>query len=324
MGAAFPVRQCTGIPGLEKACPKQFKQVDQILQFSNGFVNTVLSAYNGHYALILRPDDVWLAIVSQFSFYGKKELKVFGTNPPDFGALPRQMADLIHKNVVDPGLCEWIVPKFTTTTNINNDRAVGCMLMMATMKKYCDYKMSIMCGIPWVTLEGERRDWEFLLGRLEKLKEYGIETIAWYHLPVPVVSQFLSAFDDPDSPANLEFWQKVAYQGYYGSGEEDCTVRITAFCVFSEEGRWCGPPLDKVDLYDSGSRGSQSPWIPVFPTLLGLSYLDPRILERRRQRNVLFGMDYPTVNSDYVPAGYAEVDVTFNNNGATSKCVIVA
>ncbi|KAJ7455062.1 hypothetical protein FB451DRAFT_1278344 [Mycena latifolia] len=334
---------------LEKACPKQFKQVDQILQYSvggrsgpddtqfkiipneNGFVNTVLSAYTGHYALILCPDDVWLTIVSQFSFYvnanaellranfvaheGKKELEVFGTSPPDFGALSRQMADLIHKNVVDPGLREWIVPKFSTTTN--NDRTVGCMLMMATMKKYFDYKMSIMCGIPRVTLEGERRDWELLLGRLEKLKEYGIETIAWYHLLVPIISQLVSAFDDPNSAANLEFWQKVAYQGYYGSGEEDWTGWITAFCIFSEEGRWCGPPLDKdhVEARAPESLSCQRFWA---------SYLDPRMLERRRQRNILFGMDYPTVDSDYVPAGYAEVDVTFNNNGAISKCVIVA
>ncbi|KAJ7478280.1 hypothetical protein FB451DRAFT_1172615 [Mycena latifolia] len=35
----------------------------------NSFVDTVLCAYTHHHALVIRPDDVWLAVVSQFSFY---------------------------------------------------------------------------------------------------------------------------------------------------------------------------------------------------------------------------------------------------------------
>ena len=34
----------------------------------NGFVHTVLAAYNQHHHLILRPDDVWIAILAQFNF----------------------------------------------------------------------------------------------------------------------------------------------------------------------------------------------------------------------------------------------------------------
>lgn len=34
----------------------------------NGFVNTVVDAYNRHHHLVLRPDDVWMAILSQFNF----------------------------------------------------------------------------------------------------------------------------------------------------------------------------------------------------------------------------------------------------------------
>ena len=30
----------------------------------NGFVSALVSAYNNHYNLILRPDDVWIAITS--------------------------------------------------------------------------------------------------------------------------------------------------------------------------------------------------------------------------------------------------------------------
>ncbi|KAJ6526097.1 hypothetical protein B0H19DRAFT_1339031 [Mycena capillaripes] len=117
------------------------------------------------------------------------------------------MADLVHKNVIDPSLREWILPKFSTTTT--NDTTIGAMLMMATMKKYFDYTIGISCGIPRVTLEGERQDWELVLHRLEKLKEYGLQTIAWYHLLYPVISRFWSGW-------------------------------ISAFCLFASDGLWQG------------------------------------------------------------------------------------
>jgi len=39
------------------------------LPANNGFVNAVTQAYNEHHHLILRPDDIWLSIMTQFSFY---------------------------------------------------------------------------------------------------------------------------------------------------------------------------------------------------------------------------------------------------------------
>ena len=42
--------------------------------FSNGFVGALYQAYNEHRHLILRPDDVWLAIATAFGlFMGVKE-----------------------------------------------------------------------------------------------------------------------------------------------------------------------------------------------------------------------------------------------------------
>jgi hypothetical protein len=41
----------------------------QITPTKNGFVETCIAAYNQHHHLIIRPDDVWLAIITQFSFF---------------------------------------------------------------------------------------------------------------------------------------------------------------------------------------------------------------------------------------------------------------
>lgn len=52
----------------------------KILPSGNGLVHTCLEAYNRHRHLVLRPDDIWIAIVTQFSFYVNKhseELRSF-------------------------------------------------------------------------------------------------------------------------------------------------------------------------------------------------------------------------------------------------------
>jgi hypothetical protein len=159
---------------------------------------------------------------------GKREFEIFGSHPPDFAALSRQMVELIHKNVVDPTLREWILPKFSTTTE--TDTTIGSMLMMATMNKYFDYKLSYTCGIPRVTHEGEREDWDLILRRLEKLKEYGLENIVWCHLLFPVISRFVKAFDDPDIRGTLIFGRRLVVRNEpFGSGGSYCSGWITAF-----------------------------------------------------------------------------------------------
>jgi hypothetical protein len=226
----------------------------------------LLEAYTKDRALVIRPDDVWLAIMSQFNFFvtahaeplrasfvaheGKREL-VIDARPKnryqlDFGRLAVEMTGLIEKNVVDPALRSWAIPSFTTTTA--NDTTVGAVLLMATLKHYFEYTIQAGgCGIPRVTLEGERADWVDILGRLEKLKEYGLETTAWYHLLRPVITRFVAAFDAPTSPANVDFWQRVATYTPGGSGVGDYyTGWITAFTVFDKDGLWLGHTLDKV------------------------------------------------------------------------------
>jgi hypothetical protein len=237
-----------------------------LIPTKNGFVDTVITAYNEHHALVIRPDDVWLAILSQFNLFvngnaellranfvaheGKKELRVVNVGSRftlDFGSMARQMTDLIDQNVVDPKLREWAIPTFTTSTV--NDTTVAAVLLMSTLKEYFAYRMvGLRCGIPRVTLEGEKADWVDILGRLEKLKDYSIQTIAWYHLLRPVITRFVAAFDAPASGENLEFWCEVAHFKRGGSGPSYYSGWINAFNVFGTKGEWLGHGLDAVSL----------------------------------------------------------------------------
>ena len=220
----------------------------------NGLVDTCLRAYNYHHRLVLRPDDVWLAVMTQFSFYvnahadelrrffvaheGKRELTVqaIGTRyKVDFGALTEQMGHLLQLNVVDPKLRSWIVPDFTTTTA--NDRIVSSVVMMATLQKYFGYIHQLLCGLPAVILQGEKADWEKLLRKAEKLATFGDLPEQWHRLLKPVLSNFVRSFDQPNSAETKAFWQNIAHHEGEGSGPRYISGWLTAFCFFDYAGR---------------------------------------------------------------------------------------
>ncbi|KAF2492868.1 hypothetical protein BU16DRAFT_551599 [Lophium mytilinum] len=223
-----------------------------LIPYGNGLVNGIIRAFQQDLHLVLRPDDIWLSILTQFNMYvnanaeklrrlfvaheGKKEL-VIDVRPAtiaqlDFGKLSQDMADLIGKNVVDPELKRWIMPRFTTTTH--DDKSVAAMVMMGTLQKYFDYTALGGCGFPSVTLMGEQADWEEILRRVKRLPRYGPETAEWSSLLVPIIRRFIATFSAPDSQALKDFWLRVHHSaGVDGSGErETYSGWITAFCFW--------------------------------------------------------------------------------------------
>ncbi|KAJ7749806.1 hypothetical protein DFH07DRAFT_828430 [Mycena maculata] len=353
----LPLRGYTPEGVLALACPKQREKAERILQsaFSsvapgagagrdfktplprlipddNGFVNTVIRAYNDHHALVIRPDDVWLAILGQFNFFvnanaevlrasfvaheGQRELEIgaVGTHlSVDFGYMSREMVGLLEKNIIDPTLREWAMPSFTTTTA--TDVTVGAILMMSTLKQYFHYTFNCLrCGIPRVTLEGERADWVDILTRLEKLKEYGIQTVAWYHLLRPVISRFVAAFDAPTSRENVDFWQRVVNYERMGSGPSYYTGWLNAFSVFNPEGVWLGHWLDMAVVIQDAPE-----------TLSPARFWDTYGKQLNRDL-VLDGTPYHQLESHRVPPGTAEINVKLDDQvkEVVFDCAMVA
>ncbi|KAM0152551.1 hypothetical protein ACHAPG_007625 [Botrytis cinerea] len=227
----------------------------KILPAGNGLVHTCLEAYNQHRHLVLRPDDIWIAIVTQFSFYvnkhseelrsffvaheGKKDLVVEGDHL-DFTVFTTNMANMIQDNVVDKDLKSWILPAFSTTTRI--DTIVCSSVMMSTMKKYFDYTFFVSCGIPTVTLLGEVSDWEEILRRLDKLESFGPahqELIHWKEMLTPVIQNMILTFKTPGATTQVDFWSRIV-NIYNLSGGSSLTGWLTVFCVFNENGDWKG------------------------------------------------------------------------------------
>ncbi|KAM7215766.1 protein of unknown function (DUF4419) domain containing protein [Rhypophila decipiens] len=227
----------------------------------NGLVQSAIEAWNNHHHLVLRPDDIWLAILCQLGFFinanaeqlrtffvaheGKKQLEVWQEGDPDsvdYAWFAEAMTEEISKNVNDPEMVPWILPEFTTTTE--NDRVVGAVLLMGAMQKYFDYNFCCeTCGIPSVTLLGTREDWVDLQNRVKKIREFPHkEADEFCSLLEPLARWFVKSFDEPLSKEVLEFWRVIASRerpryNMSGGPSELLTGWISTFCFWDEDGK---------------------------------------------------------------------------------------
>ncbi|KAJ5165659.1 uncharacterized protein N7500_007489 [Penicillium coprophilum] len=313
-----------------RSCPEDQRQSQKLIQSSfpessfrenhvsasqHGFVWAVFNAYSYHHNLIIRPEDVWFSILTQLSFFinahaeelrsffvsheGKKELEVIdvGTiDSVDLGALVLQMTRLIEKNVVDEELRAWIMPTFSTTTK--SDNVVAAILMMGALQKYFSYKISMACGIPSVTLLGERKDWAQIVKKLDKLHQLGDEPARFAQLLRPVLNNFVASFDNPDSPEVLDFWTRCAHRHSMGSGPDYLCGWISVFCFWAEDGK-----------------------------LLHREPIHPTFSPEFEARNSTFGLEDALsrrIDTDDVPSGFASVPVTVDDDGIIYETMMLA
>ncbi|KAL8764351.1 MAG: hypothetical protein Q9184_000056 [Pyrenodesmia sp. 2 TL-2023] len=171
----------------------------------------------------------------------------------------------------------------------DSDIVAASMLLMGATQEYFTCKCTTRCGLPSVTLLGERADWELILTRIKKLKEYEEEPTQFYNLLKPVVSRFVNSFHNPFSKDTVEYWQQIAHHDN-GSGRHHYSGWITAFCFWTNNGK---------SLYQPPSPGS---W--------GILRLDDA--------------GYHIVHSGDVPPAYTTVPVNIEDNGDKFKATMVA
>ncbi|KIM19519.1 hypothetical protein M408DRAFT_334372, partial [Serendipita vermifera MAFF 305830] len=312
--------------GCEEMLQTSYEPAEDYSPNHNGFVQAVVQAYNDHHNLIIRPDDIWIAILSQLNLYinahaeelrsffvhheGKRELEVTSNGSRytvDFGAMAQDMSRLLMQNINDPTLHDVIMPDFTTTTS--TDRIVCSVMMMSTLECYFRYTMRTKCGIPSVTLLGERSDYESISRRLDTFATLGKEPHLFTRLLRPILTQFIRAFDEPLS---LEFWSKIChYQA--GSGTHRIGGWISAFCSWGKEGKWMGPSFDLID----------APLTELEKTRIESYESDDR---RFHHLPVLMldGLRYPVVSTADIPDGFCQVDVRLIDNGKEFNCMMIA
>ncbi|EAL72554.1 hypothetical protein DDB_G0270408 [Dictyostelium discoideum AX4] len=234
----------------------------------NSFFHSAIKAFSEHHHLNIRPDDIWMAILNNFSTFinkyaqdlrdklvdfkeGKKLLMV-ETDYPILKAphdkLTLEISKEIEKNIKDPSIRDWIIPNFSTTTQ--TDKVVFASALMSTVKSFFDFKCYTRCGLPSVTLFGTVDDWLNLKERIERLKEFDIiknknqeeeeegQEVTnkpimseWVSMLHPIIDEFiLTASGKP----NIEWWSLIAKENAI-SGGPIINGWITVFSIFNKK-----------------------------------------------------------------------------------------
>ena len=248
-----------------------YKSEKFLIPYDNGFVEGVLRAFQQDLHLVLRPDDVWLAILTQFSLYLKAHAdehrsKVVNHNATEtlviedwaktdpYWKFAEKFVPLMKQKMASPEVYDWLIPRFTTTTQ--QDAVVSSMVMMATMRPYTSFGMENGCGFPSVTLLGEVNDWRMILARLDKFSEYGEEPTAWSKLLKLVLNRMIASmiamFDSPELPELKEFWMRVCRCSTAASPNLGTfNGWLTAFMYWGKDGK-------RTNTADIGADGANA------------------------------------------------------------------
>ncbi|KID83848.1 hypothetical protein MGU_08933 [Metarhizium guizhouense ARSEF 977] len=300
-----------------------------VVPHSNGFVCTVLRAWQQDQHLELRPDDVWLSVLTQFSFYlngenrsealrdrfvnyaGRRRLEIAyphcqTVEQVDVPAMTQRFVDMIREHLVDETLADWLLPVFSTT--LPRDKTVAAAAFLGTMSEYFGYAAILGCSFPSVTLHGEREDWVDLLGRMARLAEFdtsgnhmdnegnGADSesrcrsmVQWSRALTVVVEFMVASFDRPNDERVRDFWRRACHS------------------VGSEA---------------SGEPSTMSGWLTTFcwwraDGAAQRAYSDSELAELEQLRGhgprlKLGGVEFPIINQEEIPSAYTEASITFH------------
>ena len=200
------------------------------LAFINSNVPLLTGFYNAHInhlPIRIRPDDIWLLIVQAFSnhvnsdseklrkyfvnFEGKKKLEiVYAIHDCDILHLPKKyyedfpekinnlMEQYLGKEILDN-----LTPDFSTTDY--DSMIISKLSIMGSFKKYFEYIFTrIICGNPYIILEGTEDDYRKILSKAQKLRKYDFE---WYiDRIIPHIEKMIEA---KKGNIDIEYFQNI-------------------------------------------------------------------------------------------------------------------
>lgn len=201
----------------------------------NGLVQTVHECYANHRPLVLSPDVIWLAICQGVSIHINEhidslESTIFVENKPktliarndSLEYTATSWASLIDSlsikttQYTKANFYTFFVPEFSTTTAIT--KTAYQITLLNSYKKVFQYIGESGCGIPYITILGEKQDWQEILKKLDMLDKIGLSN--WAKHLKPVIQEFINIFE---GTKNKDFWKAIykdasEYNGYFVSG----------------------------------------------------------------------------------------------------------
>lgn len=203
-----------------------YKKLGNLVNFGyQSFFQGVYTAYMEHRPLILAPDDFWLLICQGFSMHVNENTEKLRDKLVDFEGKKELIVEVAFFDTLKyiPEIWEGIFPKFSRKIDscIGNDlvNTLKCdfststiveqtaseITIMSAMKNYFEYTVSNAgCGIPEITLLGTSDDWEKVLKKALKLKNYDLDW--WIDELEPILKEFIET-----SKGNISqsFWNNM-------------------------------------------------------------------------------------------------------------------
>ncbi len=190
----------------------------------HALIGAIHIAFAEHRPLVLTPDAIWVAILHGLaqhvhnhseelrpvlvSHLGRKDMVIELNIDPDS---PESAWDLVisefsarlSEEVGDKSAA--LASDFSTTGAV--ERLVSQVCLLDVFEPFFEYVLYSGCGIPEITLTGNRDDWLKLRGKIELLKPFQLD---WWlpHLR-GIANQFCRAFD---GDVDREFWQDIYKQ----------------------------------------------------------------------------------------------------------------
>jgi len=258
-----------------------------IIDTARGFFQVVLLAYDRHYPLIIRPDDIWLVLTNGFEKHieensealrnnkvknsGKKELSVNVNNflmgkmsPADWEKQVFPKFSQQIKNHIGEKTHQLLASPFSTSTV--TDIAAHEITLMAAMKSYLEYTMRTRCGIPWIELQGTEEDWRSLYQRAEEMCSLMLPEVGkqWLSVLAPVLREFINAFS---GNVNSGFWQSICKKVKHGVGSGSySTISGWVTLLYLQLAEY-HKPWEKMNSEDGPEPGKFHPVISSAPVI---------------------------------------------------------
>lgn len=215
---------------------------------SLGF-QAVHTAFAMHIPLSLSPDLVWYLIVHETAIAvhqnaekyrhlftqaaGKTTIEV-QDNSLVYGSERNKWGDCINlfrsplRQHLTEETAELFLPQFSTGTP-ETETAI-LLTLMDVASDYFDYRVSTLCGIPKIRLEGGAEDWIAVVKRTFLLREQFPELRDYFYNLDMILSQFVDATFGRRT--DERFWRSI-YKIDGGSGGDRITGWITAFLAYT-------------------------------------------------------------------------------------------
>ncbi len=192
--------------------------------YSTPFFNGMIDAFAYHNPVVLSPDVLWMLVCQGFSHYvnennetmrdvlvdfsGRRALSVSTAQSPfskdfDWAAVTADFTRQMRSNVKKKEVVDMVMSNFSTTGT--DELITSRITLMNSMQKFFEFRMDeVICGIPYVTLQGTPDDWKKFAGKVRQLRDYGLDW--WADQLEPITAEFVKASQgNPDR----EFWKNI-------------------------------------------------------------------------------------------------------------------